>query len=56
MNHYDSPKGFCFDTLCTDDLIVSNIKSYEYNADQKVRMKCFFKLFINNQYTRTLGD
>jgi lysosomal alpha-mannosidase len=32
---YDAPTGFCFDSLCLDDAIVDNQKSYEYNIDTK---------------------
>lgn len=35
-NNYAPPKGFCFDILCTDDPIIDNKKSPDYNVDQKI--------------------
>jgi lysosomal alpha-mannosidase len=35
-NHYSAPPGFCFDYLCTDDPIIDNPDSPEYNLDVKV--------------------
>lgn len=36
MNHYGSPANFCFDVMCSDDPVVDNIRSFEFNADKKV--------------------
>ncbi|RWS24826.1 Lysosomal alpha-mannosidase-like protein, partial [Leptotrombidium deliense] len=35
-NVYFAPKGFCFDDLCTDDPIIDDASSDEYNVDKKV--------------------
>lgn len=35
-NEYANPPGFCFDFKCSDDPIVDNPKSSEYNAPEKV--------------------
>lgn len=33
---YSSPNGFCFDVLCSEDPVVDDKKSSEYNVDRKV--------------------
>lgn len=35
-NTYSPPPGFCFDILCSDDPIIDDKNSPEYNVDQKV--------------------
>lgn len=40
-NTYSPPPGFCFDILCSDDPIIDDKSSPEYNVDQKV-IKCDF--------------
>jgi lysosomal alpha-mannosidase len=30
-NHYEPPPGFCFDTTCNNDPIVSDTESINYN-------------------------
>ena len=35
-NLYQAPDGFCFDILCGDEPIIDNVKSKEYNVQQRV--------------------
>lgn len=35
-NTYSPPPGFCFDILCSDDPIIDDKHSPEYNVDKKV--------------------
>ncbi|XP_060520149.1 lysosomal alpha-mannosidase-like [Cylas formicarius] len=35
-NTYSPPPGFCFDILCSDEPIIDDRKSFEYNVDQRV--------------------
>ncbi|KAJ8919646.1 hypothetical protein NQ315_006173, partial [Exocentrus adspersus] len=35
-NTYAPPKGFCFDIICTDDPIIDDKKSSDYNVDRRV--------------------
>ncbi|KAL1517915.1 hypothetical protein ABEB36_001615 [Hypothenemus hampei] len=35
FNHYDAPAGFCFDVLCSDEALVDDVNSPEYNIDVK---------------------
>lgn len=35
-NTYSPPPGFCFDILCSDEPIIDDKSSPEYNVDQKV--------------------
>lgn len=35
-NTYSPPPGFCFDILCSDDPIIDDKSSPEYNVDKKV--------------------
>lgn len=35
-NTYKAPPGFCFDVVCTDDPIVDDERSPEYNLEKKV--------------------
>nr|CAH0110923.1 unnamed protein product [Daphnia galeata] len=35
-NLYQPPPGFCFDILCSDLPVIDNVKSKEYNVDQRV--------------------
>lgn len=35
-NGYSPPPGFCFDILCTDEPIISDKRSTEYNLDRRV--------------------
>lgn len=35
-NKYNAPPGFCFDITCTDDPIVDDKSSPEYNLEKKV--------------------
>lgn len=35
-NTYQPPPGFCFDILCSDDPIIDDKHSPEYNVDKKV--------------------
>lgn len=42
-NNYSPPPGFCFDSvLCSDDPIVDDRSSPEYNLDRKVSREHFF--------------
>jgi len=36
-NLYQAPDGFCFDILCGDEPIIDNVKSKEYNVQQRVQ-------------------
>lgn len=35
-NLYQAPDGFCFDILCGDEPIIDNVKSRDYNVEQRV--------------------
>lgn len=35
-NTYSPPKGFCFDIICTDEPIIDDKKSPDYNVDRRV--------------------
>ncbi|XP_076264017.1 lysosomal alpha-mannosidase-like [Rhynchophorus ferrugineus] len=35
FNHYDAPRGFCFDILCADNPLVDDVNSAEYNIAEK---------------------
>lgn len=41
FNTYSPPPGFCFDILCTDEPIIDNPKSPDYNVDKMVYIKMF---------------
>lgn len=41
FNMYSPPPGFCFDILCSDEPIVDDKSSPEYNVDQKVNSFAF---------------
>lgn len=43
FNTYSPPPGFCFDILCSDDPIIDDKDSLEYNVERKV--KTIFCLF-----------
>nr|XP_023026878.1 lysosomal alpha-mannosidase-like isoform X2 [Leptinotarsa decemlineata] len=36
FNTYSPPKGFCFDILCSDEPIIDDRKSSDYNVDRRV--------------------
>merc|ERR550534_2020659 len=36
-NLYQAPDGFCFDILCGDEPIIDNVKSRDYNVEQRVQ-------------------
>lgn len=38
-NTYSPPPGFCFDILCTDEPIIDNKHSTEYNVDRRVSQR-----------------
>ncbi|XP_077290663.1 lysosomal alpha-mannosidase-like [Arctopsyche grandis] len=46
FNHYSPPPGFCFDVLCSDDPIIDDVNSPDYNVDQMVEK---FLEFVKNQ-------
>lgn len=37
FNNYSPPRGFCFDLLCSDEPIIDDKKSPDYNVDKRVR-------------------
>lgn len=39
FNTYSPPPGFCFDILCSDDPIIDDKSSPEFNVDQKVDLE-----------------
>lgn len=52
---YDAPNGFCFDSLCKDDMIVDNKKSYEYNLEQRGQyMISFIRHYASAKLTNQL--
>ncbi|GLV45785.1 Lysosomal alpha-mannosidase II [Carabus blaptoides fortunei] len=60
-NHYSAPPGFCFDVLCSDDSIVENQNSPEYNAERKARAFLSFvkqqaSYYKTNNIIITMGD
>ncbi|KAH1004273.1 hypothetical protein HUJ04_004052 [Dendroctonus ponderosae] len=34
-DHYDAPRGFCFDILCDDDPLIDDLESPHYNIEAK---------------------
>lgn len=44
-NTYSPPPGFCFDILCSDDPIIDDIRSPDYNVDKMVR-NLFFQHYL----------
>lgn len=38
-NTYSPPPGFCFDVLCSDDPMIDDPESPEYNIDTRVSKK-----------------
>ncbi|XP_063233743.1 lysosomal alpha-mannosidase-like isoform X2 [Bacillus rossius redtenbacheri] len=36
FHHYTSPDGFCFDSTCTDDPIIDDVNSPEYNVPDQL--------------------
>ena len=45
-NNYAPPPGFCFDIVCTDDPIIDDPKSPDYNLDKKIEL---FKKYVGYQ-------
>lgn len=45
-NTYSPPPGFCFDILCTDEPIIDNKRSTEYNVVRRVSPKFPHFLFF----------
>lgn len=45
-NTYSPPPGFCFDILCSDEPIVDDKSSPEYNVDRKVNFILYFSFYI----------
>lgn len=43
-NTYSPPKGFCFDILCTDEPIIDDLKSPDYNVDKRVSLTILIKV------------
>lgn len=41
-NNYGPPPGFCFDILCSDEPIIDDKWSPDYNVDRKVIKQYFF--------------
>lgn len=37
FNHYSPPPGFCFDILCSDEPMIDDIESVDYNVPRRVR-------------------
>ena len=61
-NQYQAPSGFCFDVLCTDEPIIDDPNSADYNVDERVGISAFYGcicansvkciLFHNTDYSR----
>lgn len=45
-NNYGPPPGFCFDILCSDEPMIDDKWSPDYNVDRKVRNQFFKKKII----------
>lgn len=43
-NTYSPPPGFCFDILCSDDPIIEDKSSPEYNVEEKVISFAFYSI------------
>ncbi|XP_044735005.1 lysosomal alpha-mannosidase-like isoform X1 [Chrysoperla carnea] len=37
FNNYGPPPGFCFDVLCSDDPIIDDVNSPDFNADKRIK-------------------
>lgn len=48
FNTYSPPPGFCFDILCSDDPIIDDKDSPEYNVDRKVKYFCLFSFHLKS--------
>lgn len=46
-NTYSPPPGFCFDILCSDDPIIDDTNSPDYNVDRKV---CSFSQLLSDTF------
>lgn len=44
FNTYSPPPGFCFDVLCSDDPVIDDINSPDYNVDKMVCIHTHTKL------------
>ena len=41
-NQYQAPSGFCFDVLCSDEPIIDDENSSDYNVDERVGISVFY--------------
>ncbi|CAH0546840.1 unnamed protein product [Brassicogethes aeneus] len=60
-NTYSPPKGFCFDILCSDDPIIDDKKSPDYNVNKRVddffaQIKNMTKGYATNNVIVTMGE
>ena len=57
-NLYQPPAGFCFDILCSDLPVIDNVKSKEYNVDERVKKAsdCIFTLGLTTTGMFFAGD
>ncbi|KAJ8982143.1 hypothetical protein NQ317_011289 [Molorchus minor] len=61
FNTYSPPSGFCFDVLCTDEPIIDDRKSADYNVDKRVDdffgyVKNMTKVYATNNVIVTMGE
>lgn len=43
FDFYNSPRNFCFDILCSDEPIINDKNSEDYNVDRRVRFVGIFQ-------------
>ncbi|CAH1973774.1 unnamed protein product [Acanthoscelides obtectus] len=60
-NIYIAPSGFCFDILCSDDPIIDDKDSYDYNVDKRVdqffaHLDNMTKVYETHNLIITMGD
>lgn len=60
-NTYSPPPGFCFDILCSDEPIIDDKKSPEYNVDKRVAdfldyVKNITKVYATTNVIVTMGE
>ncbi|KAF2897558.1 hypothetical protein ILUMI_08618 [Ignelater luminosus] len=61
FNTYSPPPGFCFDILCSDDPIIDDKKSPDYNVDKRIAqfleyVKNMTKVYATNNVIVTMGE
>lgn len=61
FNRYSAPPGFCFDVLCDDDPLITDMKSVDYNLDKKIKkfieyVQAQGKYYLSENIILTMGD